>query len=101
MSKNSSTSAKTVKQPDSATDVHADPADWPAIMSDIAQRSQNLLQEFMHRGASDPAAGVGMADMASVGNAFLELTTKMMAEPQKLMDAQVNLWRGYMELWRN
>ncbi|MGE3335416.1 MAG: PHA/PHB synthase family protein [Rhodospirillaceae bacterium] len=71
-------------------------------MTDIAQRSQNLVQEFMNRGAADPAAaGVGMADMASVGSAFLELTSKMMAEPQKLMDAQVNLWRGYMELWRN
>ncbi|MCC6914893.1 MAG: class I poly(R)-hydroxyalkanoic acid synthase [Rhodospirillaceae bacterium] len=71
-------------------------------MTDIAQRSQNLVQEFMNRGAADPAAaGVGMADMASIGGAFLELTAKMMAEPQKLMEAQANLWRGYMELWRN
>jgi len=103
MSKNNSTSpktgSKTGKQPDPAKDVQAD---WPAIMTDIAQRSQNLVQEFMSRGAADPAsAGVGMADMASVGGAFLELTAKMMAEPQKLMEAQANLWRGYMELWRN
>jgi polyhydroxyalkanoate synthase len=102
MSKNNSASPKTGKQADSAKGATAEAPDWPAIMSDIAQRSQNLVQEFMNRGAADPAsAGVGMADMASIGSAFFELTAKMIAEPQKLMDAQVNLWRGYMELWRN
>ena len=72
------------------------------MMADIAQRSQVLVQNFMNRSAADPTkGGIGMADVTSIGGAFLELTTKMMAEPQKLMEAQVGLWRDYMELWRN
>jgi polyhydroxyalkanoate synthase len=76
--------------------------DWATIMADIAGRSQTLVQDFLTRSATDPkAGGVGMADMANIGSAFLELTSKMMAEPTRLMDAQLGLWRGYMELWRN
>lgn len=86
-----------------ATGAAAQPAgDWPAIMADIAGRSQTLIQDFLNRSATRPAAGgVGMSDVANIGGAFLELTSKMMAEPTRLMDAQVGLWRGYMELWRN
>lgn len=112
MPKTASTSPKTGKTSASKTakaapadtpEIGAAPAaDWPAIMTDIAQRSQVLVQDFMNRGTADPkAAGLGMADMTSIASAFLDLTTKMLAEPQKLVDAQVNLWRGYMELWRN
>ncbi|MGE4064519.1 MAG: class I poly(R)-hydroxyalkanoic acid synthase [Rhodospirillaceae bacterium] len=70
-------------------------------MADIAQRAQGLVQTFVNRSAAEGAGGVGMADLANIGAAFFELTAKMMAEPTRLMDAQVDLWRGYMELWRN
>ncbi len=102
MPKNKNTSSPKEPPPDTSTDLQPAAPDWTSIMTDIAQRSQKLVQEFMSRGAADPAAaGVGMTDMANITAAFLELTTKMMAEPQKLMEAQANLWRGYMELWRN
>lgn len=77
--------------------------DWSEISARIAERSQRLITEFISRNAEDPAKAMnmGMGDATNIGGAFLELTTKMMADPSKLMDAQLNLWTGYMDLWRN
>jgi polyhydroxyalkanoate synthase len=73
------------------------------MMAGIAERSQRLVQEFMARNAEDPAGAMsmGMADAANIGAAFMELTAKMMADPKRLMDAQMSLWRDYMNLWRS
>jgi len=78
------------------------PEEWTAIMTGIAERSQRLVADFMTRNAQNPAqaAQLGMADTVSIGAAFLELTTKMLENPDKLVDAQINLWRDTMELWR-
>ncbi|MBL8631460.1 MAG: class I poly(R)-hydroxyalkanoic acid synthase [Rhodospirillaceae bacterium] len=71
-------------------------------MSDIAERSQRLIQEFLAKTSSSPTSGsTSIADPLNVGEAFLELTRQMMADPAKLVEAQVNLWTGYMDLWRN
>ncbi len=69
------------------------------IMSDIAERSQRILSEFMSRNPT--SGGVGMGDPMNIGQAFMELTAKMMANPAQMIEAQTNLWRGYMDLWRN
>ncbi len=69
-------------------------------MADIAERSQRLIQDFVAKNASSPNS-TGISDPLNVGEAFLELTRQMMADPTKLMQAQVNLWTGYMDLWRN
>src|SRR5690606_18106379 len=73
------------------------------IMAGIAERSQRLITDFLNRNAANPAgaAHLGMADAMNIGAAFLDLTAKMLADPQKLMDAQLNLWRDTMELWRS
>jgi polyhydroxyalkanoate synthase len=42
-----------------------------------------------------------MGDAMSIGTAFLELTARMWANPQKVMHAQMSLWNDYMELWRS
>lgn len=77
--------------------------DWSEISNSIAERSQRLITDFVNRNADDPgkAMNMGMADAMNIGGAFLELTAKMMADPHKAMDAQLNLWTGYMDLWRN
>src|SRR3954465_7150885 len=79
------------------------PDDWAETMAGIAQRSQRLVQDFVSRNgaSSTETMNLGMADAANIGTAFLELTTKMMANPQRLMDAQISLWRDYMNLWRS
>ncbi len=79
------------------------PEDWAAIMAGIAERSQRLITDFVTRNASNPAqaAQLGMADSVNIGAAFLELSAKMMSDPAKLVDAQMALWRDYMDLWRS
>ncbi len=49
-------------------------------------------------GAAD--AG-GMSDPGSIGRAFLEMTARMMSNPAKMVEAQVNLWHDYMQLWQS
>ncbi len=77
--------------------------DWAAIMAGIAERSQRLMTEFLTRNATGGPSAVpnlGMGDAMNLGTAFMDLTAKMLADPHKLMDAQFNLWRDTMELWR-
>ena len=44
---------------------------------------------------------MGMGDAMNIGQTFLELTTRMWSNPQKLVQAQMSLWTDYMELWRS
>ena len=65
-------------------------------IASIAERSQSLVNNFIaHQGGQ-----FSMADPTNIGNAFLELTQRMMADPAKMMEAQMALWQSYMELWR-
>jgi polyhydroxyalkanoate synthase len=74
-----------------------DPVQWSRSMAEIAERSQRLVMDFMTRQAEQ---GVGMADPLNIGAAFLEMTQRLMADPGKLMQAQVSLWHDYLELWQ-
>jgi polyhydroxyalkanoate synthase len=76
-----------------------DPVELSRAMANIAQRSQRLVSEFLARQSQD--THVGMADPLNIGSAFMEMTAKLMANPAKLVEAQVNLWRDYMTLWQN
>ena len=73
--------------------------DMAKVMADIAKRSQRILSEFLSRNPT--SGGVGMGDPMNIGQAFMDLTTQMMANPAKMIEAQTNLWRSYMDLWRN
>jgi polyhydroxyalkanoate synthase len=75
-----------------------DPVQWSRTMAEIAERSQRLVLDFIGRQSS--GGGIGMADPLNIGQAFLEMTTRLMADPGKLMQAQVTLWQDYMKLWQ-
>ncbi len=77
-----------------------DPAELSASFAKIAERSQRLVSGFLERQSSEDNH-VGMADPMNVGNAFMELTQKMMNDPGRMIDAQINLWQDYMELWQS
>ncbi|HLO75434.1 MAG TPA: class I poly(R)-hydroxyalkanoic acid synthase [Magnetospirillum sp.] len=76
-----------------------DPAELSKAMSNIAERSQRIVAEFLNRQASEPAAM--NFDPLNIGNAFLEMTAKLMSDPAKLVEANFNLWQDYMALWQN
>jgi polyhydroxyalkanoate synthase len=67
-------------------------------MADIAERSQRIVGEWLKRQASGPAPG---GDPLNIAGAFLEMTTRLMANPAKLMQAQLGFWQDYMSLWQN
>lgn len=71
-------------------------------MVDIAERSQRLIKDFIARNAdSSHSTSVGMEDPINVASAFVELTSKMMSQPHKIVEANMNLWQDYMKLWQN
>ncbi|MGO1117196.1 PHA/PHB synthase family protein [Rhodovibrionaceae bacterium A322] len=79
-----------------------DPAELSESWAEIAEKSQKLITDFMERQASEQ---VNVAeydpDPLNISTAFLELTSRMMADPDKLIKAQTNLWESYMELWQS
>lgn len=72
------------------------PEDMAASMAKIAERSQALVTSFL----SNQPGTMGMADPMNVGQAFIELTQQMMANPAQMMQAQMQLWQDYMGLWQ-
>ena len=41
-----------------------------------------------------------MADPTAIGAAFFEMTARMMADPARLVEAQMALWNDYLTLWQ-
>ncbi|MCR6632882.1 MAG: class I poly(R)-hydroxyalkanoic acid synthase [Magnetospirillum sp.] len=76
-----------------------DAAELSKAMANIAERSQRIVAEFLSRQAAEPSA-VNL-DPLNIGHAFLEMTTKLMSDPAKLVEANFNLWQDYMALWQN
>jgi polyhydroxyalkanoate synthase len=76
-----------------------DPVELTRAMGQIAERSQKLVADFMRRQAEKP--GIGMGDPLNVGQAFLDMTARLMANPAQLVQAQLTLWQDYMTLWQN
>ena len=74
-----------------------DPAALGRSMADIAARSQRLVNDWMSRQAKEGIA----IDPLNIGGAFLEMTTKLLANPGTLVEAQLGLWRDYMTLWQS
>ncbi len=70
-------------------------------MADIAERSQRLVKEFLTKQSETGSGSVGIDDPLNIGSAFLEMTTKMMTQPHKMVEANMNLWQDYMKLWQN
>ena len=64
----------------------------------IAERSQRLVGDFLKRQAAEE--GVGMATPLSIGSAFFEMTARLLADPSRLVQAQLSLWNDYMTLWQ-
>jgi polyhydroxyalkanoate synthase subunit PhaC len=70
----------------------------PETFAEIAQQSSRLLADAMKR--QGKASHFSMGDEMGIAKAFFDLTAKMMADPMKLAEAQMNLWKDYMELWQ-
>ena len=77
------------KLPDAAAMGHS--------MSDIAERSQRIVTDWLKRMPKEEHN----ADPLNIGAAFMEMTARLIANPAGLMQAQMGLWQDYMSLWQN
>lgn len=78
----------------------SDPVQLSQSMSDIAERSQKLIAGYLERQAASSGQATA-TDPLNIGQAFLEMTAKMMGDPAQLMQSQLALWQDYMQLWQN
>ena len=79
------------------TDTVPDAAELTATLGKIAAQSQRLVADFVARQSDQNDSD---ADPLNIGDAFLQMTQRMMADPARLAEAQVELWNGYMTLWQ-
>ncbi|QDX82072.1 class I poly(R)-hydroxyalkanoic acid synthase [Denitratisoma sp. DHT3] len=76
-----------------------DPKEIAKTYAQVAQRASKLLTEHVQRqlkqGITPPADELGVAQ------AFMDMMSKMLANPYKLAQAQMNLVWDYMSLWQH
>ncbi len=74
-----------------------DPNELAETVRNIAAKSQELLAAFMKPRGVDLEAD---QDPLGLMPAFLELTASWAGDPTKVLDAQFNAWKAYMEIWQ-
>ncbi|HXR55445.1 MAG TPA: class I poly(R)-hydroxyalkanoic acid synthase [Casimicrobiaceae bacterium] len=84
----------------------ADPSGTPAFdpvklaesLASAADKSAKLIGEFAARNAGRQASVAN--DELGLGKAFMELAANMLANPARMAEGQMRLWRDYMNLWQ-
>ncbi|NOG74079.1 alpha/beta hydrolase [Roseicella sp. DB1501] len=74
-----------------------DPALVTRTMSEVAERGQRIVTDFLRRQAEAEAT----PDPLNIGGAFLDMTARLMANPARLVQAQLGFWQDYLTLWQN
>jgi polyhydroxyalkanoate synthase subunit PhaC len=75
-----------------------DPAQLAQSFARAAERGSCLLGEFVNK---QMESGKSMAtDEFGIARAYMDLASKMLANPVKLAETQMNLWWEYMNLWQ-
>ncbi len=70
------------------------------VLAEIADKSQKLMHALaLRRHAGN--GGDGGADPLNLRPTLLELTTRLMADPARLAQAQLALWQDYLRLWQS
>jgi polyhydroxyalkanoate synthase len=98
--KNKNTTGTTMNEITNQEGAILSPTEMSRAIANIAERSQRLVREFMERQQQEAAPGDSSSDSLNIASAFLEMTTKLMADPGRLLRAQVNLWNDYLRLWQ-
>jgi len=75
------------------------PEDTARVLHDVAERSARILAEYAGR---DPAATAASAasDELGIAKAYMDLYSRMLADPAKLAAFSTNLMIDYMQLWQ-
>jgi len=90
--------AKTRAVPAPAPTPSHDPVALAESLRTAAEKSAKVIGDFAARQAESGTSLV--ADELGIGKAFMELAAKMLANPYRLAESQMNLWWNYMNLWQ-
>src|SRR3954470_3462390 len=85
------------KTPEGAAFRLPDPALVTRTMSEVAERGQRIVTDFLKRQSGSATT----PDPFNIGGAFLEMTTRLMANPAQLVQAHLGFWQDYLTLWQN
>jgi len=85
------------------TDSKIDGSDKAAReLSGLAEQSQRVMEEFWQRQLEDNRGeNFRLVDPKAVSEAFFEFGAKLMADPTKLAEAQLEFWRIQADLWQH
>lgn len=74
----------------------ADPMALGRILTDVSQKAQPLLREFMEKYEFRSAEMV--KDPLNLRNAYMDFINHLLADPERLVQAQMNFWWQWMQL---
>src|SRR5574343_398055 len=74
------------------------PADMAKTYAEVAQRASRVITHYMEKKAKE---GVDApADELGVAKAFMDLSARLMANPYKMAQTQMNMMWDYFSLWQ-
>jgi len=79
----------------SETDTDALVAQW----KELGEQSQRVMEAFLERQDGDDAYSI--VDFAGISQAFMRLSAKMLEDPGKSAQAQMQLWQDSLKLWQS
>ncbi|HRX72364.1 MAG: class I poly(R)-hydroxyalkanoic acid synthase [Candidatus Competibacteraceae bacterium] len=68
-------------------------------LSKVVEQSQRLLQDYLKR--QQQGGSLPLIDPAIIGKSFQELFQQLLKNPDKLIQAQVDFWKNYLDLWQH
>jgi polyhydroxyalkanoate synthase len=74
-------------------------AESARVFAEVAERSSRIMGDFLKRQAEMQNSVA--ADEFGIAKAFMELSAQMLARPQPLAEAQMNMLWDYTRLWQN
>jgi polyhydroxyalkanoate synthase len=80
------------------TEQAPDPVEVAKIFGEVAERSSNVLGDFVKRHAN--GKGVAFTDEFGIARAFMDMWAKLAANPMALAQAQMNMYFDYLRLWQ-
>ena len=74
------------------------PAEVAKAYAEVAQRASRLLTQFMEKKAKDGVSAP--SDEMGVAKAYMDLSSRLLANPYKLAQTQMNMMWDYFSLWQ-
>jgi polyhydroxyalkanoate synthase subunit PhaC len=76
-----------------------DPVETARLYADIALKSGVLVRQYLEQQAQ--GTGKPVTDELGINQAFFNTWSRMLADPMRLANAQLELWRDYWSLWQH